>query len=152
MSAMVGKALVIDAIATHQTVHGSLGLLFYAEVLLGLCILDRDVDEASVALLLRGGEDERRVGGCVLGIIREPQPPRAVTSKTSSSPVACKHRWLPTLFDLSQRQHDWGSRLHSHSKSPESETTTVPVRLRKSSEVVIVCALRGRWADGRWWW
>ena len=44
--------------------------------------------------------------------------------------------------------------LYSHSKSPESETTTVPVCLRKSSEVVmVVCRRVEEWdsvAGGLW--
>jgi hypothetical protein len=106
-------------------------------------MLDSGIDQVGIARLAGGGEDERGVGGGVLDqiLISTIFHPRR---RGIALPVACRHRWL----DIRNESHQHPS-FHPQtqetknllSKSPESETTTVPDCLSQSREVVIVvCA------------
>ena len=53
---------------THKTVHGRVSLLLDAAALL-LAVLDSSIDQTLVRGLVRRGEDERRVGGRILGLV-----------------------------------------------------------------------------------
>ena len=110
---------------THQTVHGGIHLLIDAAALL-LAGRDRVVDQTLVCGLVRCREDERRVRRRILGLVhvdsctmgRESLVALALRNPMPSSPT--------------------GRTRYSHSKSPESDTTTVPVCLSASREVVMV--------------
>lgn len=98
---------------TYETVHGSIHL--HVEIsTLGLAKFDGILDESLVSGLVSRREDERRVGRRILGLV---DIDRCI------------------VFKIASRLKDG---LYPHSKSPESETTTVPVCLRASREVVMV--------------
>lgn len=53
---------------THKAVHGRIGLLLDAAAFL-LAVLNSSIDQTLVVRLVRRGEDERRVGGRILGLV-----------------------------------------------------------------------------------
>jgi hypothetical protein len=117
---------------THEAVHRGGGLLLDGAGL-GLAVLDGVVDEVLVRVLARGREDQRRVCRRILPSPRQrPAPPLDRASHLRLVHVDAYRARSATACARKCKACD------ALSKSPESETTTVPVCLSASSEVVMV--------------
>ena len=90
---------------------------------LALAELDGIVNQTLVSRLVRRGQNQRGVGGGILRLVDIDSCKSLVSPLESDGRVVAL--WMALGGD-------------SHSKSPESETTTVPVCLRASSEVDMV--------------
>ena len=120
---------------THQAVDSGANLGVDVSTL-ALAKLDSDVNQTLILGLVDSCEDEGGVRGGILGLVSiDGYDPRVFR------------------IQMNVRRRYWGTAC-SHSKSPESETTTVPVCFKWSREVVMVVVDGGegeRWRDWSRW-
>lgn len=121
---------IVSTEFTYQAVSGSVNLAFEVSTL-ALAVLDGSIDQTLVCGLVSSRENERGVSGRILGLVDIDSCIENCYKAVSRPQAICRNL---------------------HSKSPESETTTVPVCLRALRALVILDVVGSGQETGRASW